>query len=131
MKLFLDTSVLLAACGSEHGTSRELFRLAPLNAWTLMATPYVLEETERNLSKLPRTAESIWQALKLDLVLREDILTLNQRGGTGWLALEPTGVPWHKRFAVINLSRQEPLSAAAAPVAQSGNRGHPALRLQK
>jgi len=25
------------------------------------------------------------------------------RGGTGWLALEPTGVPWHKRSAVIDL----------------------------
>ena len=34
------------------------------------------------------------------------------RGGTGWLALEPTCVPWHKRFAVINLSVSEPLSAA-------------------
>jgi predicted nucleic acid-binding protein len=31
MKLFLDTSVLLAACGSEKGVSRELFRLASLN----------------------------------------------------------------------------------------------------
>ena len=78
MKLFLDTSVLLAACGWEHGTSRELFRLAPLHEWTLLATPYVLEETEKNLSKLSSAADSAWQTLKLDLVLRDDILTLNQ-----------------------------------------------------
>ena len=78
MKLFLDTSDLLAACGSKKIASRELFRLAPLNAWTLMTTPYVLEETERNLPKLSPAADSAWQALKPDLVLRDDILTLNQ-----------------------------------------------------
>ncbi|TXT18149.1 MAG: hypothetical protein FD138_4480 [Planctomycetota bacterium] len=78
MKLFLDTSVLLAACGSEKGASRELFRLAPLNEWTLMTTPYVLEETERNLPKLSAAADSAWQALKPNLVLRDDVLTLNQ-----------------------------------------------------
>ncbi len=78
MKLFLDTSVLLAACGSEKGASRELFRLAPFNEWTLMTTPYVLEETERNLPKLPSPADSVWQALKLNLVFRDDVLTLNQ-----------------------------------------------------
>ena len=33
------------------------------------------------------------------------------RGDTGWLAMEPTGVPWHKRFVVINLSIPELLSA--------------------
>jgi predicted nucleic acid-binding protein len=78
MKLFLDTSVLLAACGSDHGTSRELFRLAPLNEWTLMTTPYVLEETEKNLPKLSSAASSAWRSLKSDLVIRDDILTLNQ-----------------------------------------------------
>jgi len=78
MKLFLDTSVLLAACGSEKGASRELFRLAPLNEWTLMTTPYVLEETERNLPKLSAAANSAWQHLKPELVFRDDVLTLNQ-----------------------------------------------------
>jgi hypothetical protein len=29
VKLFLDTSVLLAACGSARGASRALFHLAP------------------------------------------------------------------------------------------------------
>ena len=43
-------------------------------------------------------------------------------GGTGWLALEPTGVPWHKRFAVVNLAIPEPLSAAPprSPKAATG-----------
>ena len=36
-------------------------------------------------------------------------------GVAGWhrlAALEPTGVPWHTRFDVINLSASEPPSAA-------------------
>lgn len=44
MNLFLDTSVLLAASGSALGASREIFRRAPANGWTLMTTPYALEE---------------------------------------------------------------------------------------
>ena len=49
MKLFLDTSVLLAAAGSSTGASRELFRSAPSNGWNLLVTPYVIEEVLRNL----------------------------------------------------------------------------------
>lgn len=50
MRLFLDTSVLLAACGSATGASREIFRRAPANDWTLIATPYVVAEVLRNWS---------------------------------------------------------------------------------
>ena len=56
MRLFLDTSVLLAASGSATGASRELFNRAPANDWRLIATPYVIEEVLRNLSLLPHTA---------------------------------------------------------------------------
>ena len=78
MKLFLDTSVLLAACGSEKGASREVFRLAPLNDWTLITTPYVLHETERNLPKLPAAAVAVWKTLQPELLICDDVLTLNQ-----------------------------------------------------
>jgi predicted nucleic acid-binding protein len=44
MRLFLDTSVLLAACGSASGASRLIFRIAPAQGWSLVATPYVVEE---------------------------------------------------------------------------------------
>jgi predicted nucleic acid-binding protein len=50
LRLFLDTSVLLAASGSASGASREIFALASANEWSLIATPYVLEETIANLS---------------------------------------------------------------------------------
>ena len=49
MRLFLDSSVLLAASASPPGASRLLFRLAPSNDWVLVATPYVLEEVLNNL----------------------------------------------------------------------------------
>ena len=77
MKLFLDTSVLLAACGSEKGASREVCRLAPLNDWTLIATPYVLHETERNLPKLPAAVVALWNTLQPELLICDDVLTLN------------------------------------------------------
>jgi len=78
MKLFLDTSVLLAASGSAGGASREVFRLAPANGWTLVATPYVVEEVLRNLPDLPLPASADWVRLRNDLVLRDDVLTLDR-----------------------------------------------------
>ena len=53
MRLFLDTSVLLSACAFANGASREIFRLAGVNRWVLVATPYVVEEVLRNLPDFP------------------------------------------------------------------------------
>ena len=78
MRLFLDTSVLLAACGSTKGASREIFRLAKANQWNLLATPYVLEEVLRNLPRLPLPASSDWLRLRHDLIVVDDVLTLAQ-----------------------------------------------------
>ena len=78
MRLFLDTSVLLAASGSTKGASREIFRLAKANQWNLLATPYVLEEVLRNLAKLPLPASSDWLRLRHDLIVVDDVLTLAQ-----------------------------------------------------
>jgi predicted nucleic acid-binding protein len=78
IRLFLDTSVLLAASGSTRGASREIFRLVPLNGWQLLATPYVVEETVRNLPKLPLAASTDWIPLRNALVVRDDVLTLDR-----------------------------------------------------
>jgi hypothetical protein len=61
MRLFLDSSVLLAASGSARGASREVFRLAEANGWLLLATPYVVEEVLHNLPELPLTASADWR----------------------------------------------------------------------
>lgn len=78
MRLFLDSSVLLAASGSDRGASREIFRRAPECGWILLATPYVIEEVLANLADLPATATADWIRLRPDLVLMDDVLTLDR-----------------------------------------------------
>lgn len=78
MRLFLDSSVLLAASGSDCGASREVFRQAPDCAWTLLASPYVVEEVLANLPKLSSEATADWARLRPHLALVDDVLTLDR-----------------------------------------------------
>jgi hypothetical protein len=78
VRLFLDTSVLLAASGSSSGASREIFRRAPECGWFLIATPYVLEEVLVNLPHLPTQATADWARLRPGLVILDDVLTLDK-----------------------------------------------------
>jgi hypothetical protein len=78
MRLFLDSSVLLAASASASGASRFLFRLGPSNDWVLVATPYVLEEVLNNLPSLHVSATSTWSRLRPRLTIYDDILTLDK-----------------------------------------------------
>ena len=75
MRLFLDTSVLLTASASSRGASREIFRLAQRNHWTLVATPYVIGEVLRNLPRLQPAASEDWPSLRADLLIMDDVLT--------------------------------------------------------
>lgn len=77
MKLFLDSSVLLVA-SSGRGASRELFRLAPLQSWQLISTPYVIDEVLANLAELPATASADWAKLRPQLTILDDVLTLDR-----------------------------------------------------
>ena len=63
MKLFLDTSVLLSACGSAMGASR--FIIEEARAWELVSADYCREETLRNLDKLGQSA-AVYFREKLD-----------------------------------------------------------------
>ena len=78
MRLFLDTSVLLAASGSAAGASREVFRRASANGWVLVSTPYALEEVLRNLPGLPPSASAEWARLRPALLVMDDVLTLDR-----------------------------------------------------
>ena len=78
MRLFLDTSVLLAACASASGASREIFRVAGANGWVLVATPYVVEEVLRNLPDFPVAASGEWVRLRRETLVMDDVLTLNR-----------------------------------------------------
>jgi predicted nucleic acid-binding protein len=77
VKLFLDTSVLLAACGSSQGASRALFQLAPQTGWALVTSPYAVNEVAKNLVKFPRSATAVWAGLRPQLALVDDVLAMN------------------------------------------------------
>jgi predicted nucleic acid-binding protein len=77
VRLFLDTSVLLAATGSAHGASREIIRRAAPNGWTLLTTPYVLEEAARNLPLLASDAQAAWSTIRRALTSVPDVFTVN------------------------------------------------------
>jgi predicted nucleic acid-binding protein len=61
VRLFLDTSVLLAASGSGKGASRYIVAEAATRGWELVSSDYCDEETRRNLPKLGRSAAMAWR----------------------------------------------------------------------
>ncbi len=62
MRLFLDTSVLLAAAGSAKGASRYVLEHAAAQEWELLTSIYCVEETDRNAAKLGPRAPAYWRA---------------------------------------------------------------------
>jgi hypothetical protein len=61
VKLFFDTSVLLATAGSATGASRAVIDLAARNRGTLITSRYCVGEVESNLFKLPAAADTVWR----------------------------------------------------------------------
>ena len=79
MRLFLDTSVLLAASGSASGASRRVCQSAEANGWTSIVTPYVMEEVTRNLSRVPTPdATTVWVWLHPTLTVMPDVFTVDR-----------------------------------------------------
>ena len=99
MRLFLDTSVLLAASGSAVGASREIFRRASANSWVLLTTPYALEEVLRNLPDFPHSANADWACLRPSLLVMEDVITLDRP------AIFPTSKDRPILFSALGLGR--------------------------
>ena len=62
MRLFVDTSVLLAAAGSARGASRFLITEASAQGWVLISADYCDEEGRRNLAKIG-TSEATWRKI--------------------------------------------------------------------
>lgn len=62
MRLFLDTSVLLAAAGSGRGASRFLITEASAQGWVLISADYCGEEARRNLAKIG-ASEATWRKI--------------------------------------------------------------------
>jgi len=49
VNVFLDSSVLLAACGSAAGAARAVVDAAAEQGWSLLTSGYVLAEVEANV----------------------------------------------------------------------------------
>jgi predicted nucleic acid-binding protein len=75
LNVFLDSSVLLAACGSAAGASRAIVESSTANGWQLLSSDYVLGEVEANLGVLPAGAEA-WPRIRDKLQKVPDVLTL-------------------------------------------------------
>jgi predicted nucleic acid-binding protein len=78
LRLFLDASVLLAAAGSAKGASRAIFSYATPQDWALVSSPYALNETQKNLSKLPSAATTDWQRLRPQIAVVDDVVSLDR-----------------------------------------------------
>ena len=75
MNVFLDTSVLLAACGRSDGASAIIVRSVREWRLTLFTCRYVLDEVERNLPRLGPTAAERWPGVLAELHRVSDVLT--------------------------------------------------------
>ncbi len=78
MRLFLDSSVMIAGAASAEGASRTVFRLAEKNEWRLVTTPYAVEETVRNLVAFPPSVTASWLRLRSQLVVVDDVVTIDK-----------------------------------------------------
>jgi len=77
VKIFMDSSVLLAACGSTTGASRETFRIAESESWEIISTPYVISEITTNILELGLVAVETWNCIRGKLQIVRDILTID------------------------------------------------------
>jgi predicted nucleic acid-binding protein len=85
VELFLDTSVLLSACGSSKGASRYIIDEAKAQGWKLISAHYCREETRRNLNKLGVDAETFFTKQldrridwRLDALTSKDIIVFDK-----------------------------------------------------
>ena len=78
MRLFVDSSVLIAAAASAEGASREVFHRASSRDWRLITTPYAVAEVTRNLAGFAAPVTVAWLRLRARLDLVDDVLTIDK-----------------------------------------------------
>jgi len=75
VKVFLDSSVLLSACGSERALSRLITEIAGDRKWALVSAVYCRAETAKNLGKFGSAAGGYWKCLQRKVVWVPNALT--------------------------------------------------------
>jgi predicted nucleic acid-binding protein len=64
VRIFLDSSVLLSACGSGTSLSHLITEIAPARGWQLISASYCRAETARNIRKLGDDAVWRWPVIQ-------------------------------------------------------------------
>jgi predicted nucleic acid-binding protein len=77
VRLFLDSSVVVAASLSATGASCEVFRHAAPQGWQLLISPWVLREVRDNLAGKPPDATRAWLALRAGTIVEDDELVFD------------------------------------------------------
>ena len=77
MRVFLDASVILAACGRDSGASRRIFDIHKHEGWAILASGYVMGEVRANIESLGKQAVRDWRRLESDLRLVRDQFVVN------------------------------------------------------
>ena len=75
MRLFLDSSVVLAACGRASGASRLIVDLATSQGWELHTCTYIINEVSANVPRLGAQAVGQWSLLQPKLIPVPDIVS--------------------------------------------------------
>ena len=78
MRVFLDSSVLLSACGSEKSLSRLVTEVSVDQGWNLLSAAYCRAETARNLVKLGMEAADQWPGLQAKVEWMPNALTIKK-----------------------------------------------------
>ena len=77
LRIFLDSSVALAASMSSKGASHEIFHFAGHQDWTLLVSPWVLRAVRLDLASKSPLAVRMWMTLRFLLELEDDELTFD------------------------------------------------------
>lgn len=78
MRISLDSSVLLSACGSEKSLSRLITEIAPDRGWRLISASYCRAETSKNIGKLGAEAALRWPDMQSKVEWVPNALTSNK-----------------------------------------------------
>jgi len=73
--VFLDSSAILSACGSEKSLSRLIALIANQRGWHLVSSAYCRAEVARNVGKFGHDATAYWTMLRGELEWVPDALT--------------------------------------------------------
>jgi predicted nucleic acid-binding protein len=75
LKIFLDSSVILSACGSTKSLSRLITEIAGERRWNLVSAAFCRAETGKNIIKFNQEGVSNWKILEAKIEWLPNALT--------------------------------------------------------